>query len=200
MTRPMSDADSDSAPEDVTFMEARDDALEQIKTVQKAAMEKKKVKKEQNKRKQEMMKEQKEKKKKKLVKLESKKLPTDLLDVLSDTANIEKGDAGGREKKQTNKKTTFFEEEDFFGDDDEDEEGETNSGDFIALETVRTNFKVVSEKDLGTSSFRMSQATGFREKMLFGSRVRREPHMKQQLCQQKILAGGKGVRVKVALS
>ena len=39
-----------------------------------------------------------------------------------------------------------------------------------------------------------------REKMLFGSRVRREPHRKQQLRQQKILAGGKGVRVKAALS
>ena len=156
----MSDEDSDSAPEDVTFKEARDDALEQIKTVQNAAMEKKKVKKEQNKRKQEMMKEQKEKKKKKLAKLESKKLPTDFLNELSDTANIEKEDGEGTEKKPTNKKTTFMEEEDFFGDDDEDEEGA--SGDFIALETERTNFKVVSKKDLGSSSFRSSQAAGFR--------------------------------------
>ena len=162
MTRPMSDEDSDSAPEDVTFKEARDDALEQIKTVQNAAMEKKKVKKEQNKRKQEMMKEQKEKKMKKLAKLESKKLPTDFLNELSDTANIEKEDVEGREKKPTNKKTTFTEEEDFFGDHDEDEEGVTNSGDFIALETERTNFKVVSKKDLGSSSFRSSQAASFR--------------------------------------
>ena len=191
MGRPVSDEESDSAPEDINFQDAKDDALEQIKTVQEAAKEKKKVRKELNKRKLEVLKEQKQIKKQKLAKLESKKLPADFLNELSETASQD----DNVEVTASNKKITFVEdEEDFF-----EENIKDSNDDFIALETDGTDFKVVTKKDLSKSkSFQASEAMSFRDKMLFGSRVRREPFQKQQMRKIKQQAGGGNVRVRAS--
>merc|ERR1712215_35807 len=87
MTRPPTDEESDSAPEDIAFHEAKEEALEQIKTVSEAIKEKKKIRKEHNKRKQDLLEEQRKKKKQKLDELEARKLPTDVLNSLTDRAS-----------------------------------------------------------------------------------------------------------------
>ena len=55
--------DSDSAPEDVAFTDAKSDALAHLKTVSEAAKQKKKLRKEQIKKRQENLAEQKQMKK-----------------------------------------------------------------------------------------------------------------------------------------
>jgi len=180
MTRPASDEDSDSAPEDIAFQDAKNDALEQIKTVSEAAKQKKKIRKEANKRKLEVLAEQKQKKLKKIKDLESKKLPEFFLDTLDDEAPVPEKKVVNVGKRE-NTKITF--------DEDLDSDGETE--DFIALETDATDFKVVTRKDLNSSKFKSSEAYNFREKMLFGSRVKREPFKKQSLQREKLKAGGK---------
>ena len=74
--------DSDSAPEDVAFQDAKDDALAHLKTVSQAALQKKKLRKEVIKKRQEKLTEQKEAKRRKLADLESKKLPSSVLEDL----------------------------------------------------------------------------------------------------------------------
>jgi len=184
MTRPASDEDSDSAPEDIAFQDAKNDALEQIKTVSEAAKQKKKIRKEANKRKLEVLAEQKQKKLKKIKDLESKKLPEFFLDTLDDEAPVPEKKVVNVGKRE-NTKITF--------DEDLDSDGEANieTEDFIALETDTTDFKVVTRKDLNSSKFKSSEAYNFREKMLFGSRVKREPFKKQSLQREKLKAGGK---------
>merc|ERR1712098_349119 len=137
-----------------------------------------------------LLEEQKKIKKKKLEELESRKLPTDILESLEDGVDEdEKETQKITEKKVQNKKITFddFEE---FEDDDDVEEGE----DFISLETEQTDFKVVTNKDLVSMKFQSSPAVNFREKMLFGSRVKREPFKNQQLRKKKMAEGGRNIR------
>ena len=62
----MSDEEGDSAPEDITFKEARNEALEQLKTVKEAVNEKKKERKEKIRKRQAILKEQKGKKQEEL--------------------------------------------------------------------------------------------------------------------------------------
>ena len=64
------DEDSDSAPEDITFNDAKNDALEQMKIVSEAAKQKKELRKEVNKKRQKVLDEQKQK----IVKKEVEKL------------------------------------------------------------------------------------------------------------------------------
>ena len=163
MTRPMSEEEGDSAPEDVTFKEARNEALEQLKTVKEAVSEKKKERKEKIRKRQAILKEQKEKKLRRLAKLESKKLPVDFLQNLSDTkpGSIDVGEEeGGAEEEpqpMRNKKTLFRDKEES----SEDEEVDMDSADFLALDTEQTQFKVLTSTDLGGSSFKLSEASTF---------------------------------------
>merc|ERR1711963_419168 len=130
---------------------------------------------------------QKKKKVKKLKDLESKKLPEFILDSISAEESVPE------EKvivdKRENSKITFHDE---YGSDDENEyEGiENNSEDYIALETDATKFKVVTKRDLNSSKFKSSEAYNFREKMLFGSRVKREPYKAQMLKRNKVKVCG----------
>jgi len=187
MTRPASEEDSDSAPEDISFKDAKNDALEQIKTVSEAAREKKKYRKEVNKRKQEFLAEQKREKQAKLNEIDSKKLPDFILNSISDEAEVSQ--TIDRKIKE-NKKTTF--EKDY---DSENYESVSNTEDFIALETDSTDFKVVSKKDLNSSKFKSSEAFNFRERMLFGNRVKREPYKHQIRKREKLIACGKNKHV-----
>ena len=157
----MSEEEGDLAPEDVTFKEARNKALEQLKTVKEAVTEKKKERKEKIRKRQAILKEQKEKKLRRLAKLESKKLPVDFLQNLSDTkpGSIDVGEEDGAEEEpepMRNKKTLFRDEES-----SEDEEVDMDSADFLALDTEQTQFKVLTSTDLGGSSFKLSEASPF---------------------------------------
>jgi len=185
------DEDSDSAPEDITFNDAKNDALEQMKIVSEAAKQKKELRKEVNKKRQKILDEQKQKKVKKIKNLESKKLPEFILDSISAEESVpeEKVIADKRE----NTKITFHDE--FGSDDDKDDEFEKDSENFIALETDATKFKVVTKKDLNSSKFKSSEAFNFREKMLFGSRVKREPYKAQILKRDKMKVCGKAGKV-----
>eukprot|EP00091_Calanus_sinicus_P015496 TRINITY_DN3380_c0_g1_i1.p1 TRINITY_DN3380_c0_g1~~TRINITY_DN3380_c0_g1_i1.p1 ORF type:complete len:235 (+),score=90.89 TRINITY_DN3380_c0_g1_i1:26-706(+) len=193
MGRTDSGEDSDSAPEDIAFNDAKNDALEKIKTVSEAAKEKKKIRREANKKRQEVLKEQKEKKVKKLKDLESKKLPDSFLDTLADeVTSIEPSKKKVNVDKRENTKITFDEG---FDSDEEDMGNRAESEDFIALETDATNFKVVTSRDLNSSKFKSSEAFNFREKMLFGSRIRREPYKNQSLKREKLKVCGKAAKV-----
>jgi len=186
------DEDSDSAPEDITFNDAKNDALEQMKIVSEAAKQKKELRKEVNKKRQKILDEQKQKKVKKIKNLESKKLPEFILDSISAEESVPE------EKvivdKRENTKITFHDE---FGSDDDKviDEFEKDSEDFIALETDATKFKVVTKRDLNSSKFKSSEAFNFREKMLFGSRVKREPYKAQILKRDKMKVCGKAGKV-----
>ena len=203
MTRPMSDEEGDSAPEDITFKEAKNEALEQLKTVKEAVSEKKKERKEKIRKRQAILKEQKEKKLRRLAKLESKKLPEDFLQNLSDTKagsnDVEGGDAVVEEELQPiiNKITMFRDEEES----DQEEVG-PDSADFLALDTEQTKFKVLTSTDLGGAGFKSSEASTFRERMLFGpkSGLRREPHAASQRRQKMLKKAGGDVRVRASNS
>ena len=200
----MSEEEGDSAPEDVTFKEARNKALEQLKTVKEAVSEKKKERKEKIRKRQAILKEQKEKKLRRLAKLESKKLPVDFLQNLSDTkpGSIDVGEEeGGAEEEpqpMRNKKTLFRDKEES----SEDDEVDMDSADFLALDTEQTQFKVLTSTDLGGSSFKSSEASTFRERMLFGSKsgLRREPHAASQRRREMLRKAGGDVRVRASKS
>lgn len=202
MTRPMSDEEGDSAPEDITFKEAKNEALEQLKTVKEAVSEKKKERKEKIRKRQAILKEQKEKKLRRLAKLESKKLPEDFLLNLSDTKagsnDVEGGDAVAEEPQPIRNKITMFRDEE---ESDQEEVG-SDSADFLALDTEQTKFKVLTSTDLGGAGFKSSEASTFRERMLFGpkSGLRREPHAASQRRQKMLKKAGGDVRVKASNS
>merc|ERR1712142_29692 len=185
--------DSDSAPEDIAFGEAKNDALEQMKIVSSAAKQKKELRKEANKRRQKALADQKESKAKKLKYLVSKKLPDFILDTLNDEELVPEKKKINLDKME-NSKITFS--EDFVSDDENGEDGR-ESEDYIALETDITKFKVVTSRDLHSSKFKSSEAFNFREKMLFGSRVKREPYKAQAIKREKLRASGKGGKVGV---
>merc|ERR1712142_244442 len=185
------DEDSDSAPEDITFGEARNDALEQMKIVSSAAKQKKEIRKEANKKRQKVLADQKEIKAKKLRDLEAKKLPDFILDTINDEELVPENKKINLDKKE-NSKITFSEEFE-----NENDEAGRESEDYIALETDVTKFKVVTSRDLNSSKFKSSEAFNFREKMLFGSRVKREPYKAQALKREKLRASGKGGKVGV---
>ena len=184
--------DSDSAPEDIAFTDAKHDALAHLKTVSEAAKEKKKLRKEKIKQRQERLTEQKAIKKQKLEELESKKLPDFVLDNLEEQSNevaekkIEKK-IPTETKKSQNSRIVFDES---LVPSDEDEEADVAADDFIALETKQTDFKVVTNTDLKSSKFTSKDAFSFRDKMLFGGRVKREPHQKKILKQEKLKQAG----------
>ena len=163
--------DSDSAPEDVAFQDAKDDALAHLKTVSEAAQQKKKLRKEVIKKRQEKLTEQKQAKKQKLADLESKKLPSS---VLEDLDGVEDSNKPLSVVKPSNTKLIF---EGNNSDDESDDCTETEeTDDYIALETNKTDFKVVTGKDLRSNNFKFQEASSFRDRMLNGGRVRREPH------------------------
>merc|ERR1712083_139938 len=136
----------------------------------------------------------KKKKERKLKKLESKKLPDFILDSISTEEALPEKKKVIVDKRE-NSKITFQDE--FGGDDGGDEYDETgiDSEDFIALETDATKFKVVTKRDLNSSKFKSSEAFNFREKMLFGSRVKREPYKTQVLKRDKVKVCGKAGKV-----
>ena len=197
--------DEDSAPEDITFKEAKNEALEQLKNVKEAVDEKKKERKEKQRKRQAILKEQKEKKLRKLAKMESKKLPEDFLQNLSDDTKVS-GDVYRDQEKESqqhlkNKRTMFrHEDSDEYAEDLAlDQEG---SADFLALDTEQTKFKVLTSSDLGSADFKSSQAATFRERMLFGSKsgLRREPHAASQRRKEMLKKAGADVRVRACKS
>merc|ERR1712083_1290736 len=136
----------------------------------------------------------KKKNERKLKKLESKKLPDFILDSISTEEALPEKKKVIIDKRE-NSKITFQDE--FGGDDGGDGYDETgiDSEDFIALETDATKFKVVTKRDLNSSKFKSSEAFNFREKMLFGSRVKREPYKTQVLKRDKLKVCGKAGKV-----
>ena len=105
------DEDSDSAPEDITFNDAKNDALEQMKIVSEAAKQKKELRKEVNKKRQKILDEQKQKKVKKIKNIESKKLPAFILDSISAEESVPEEKI--IEDKRENTKITFHDEQGF---------------------------------------------------------------------------------------
>ena len=181
------DSDSDSAPEDVAFKDAKEDAMAHLKTVSEVAKQKKKLRKEQIKRRQEHLAEQKQVKKQKLEELETKKLPFSVLDDLEETGADEQESQTKTKPAVTNARIVFDDQKSLSEDENEDAVHDgSGSEDFIALKTNRTNFKVVTSTDLKSSKFKSSEAYNFRDKMLFGSRVRREPHKNLILRNEKL--------------
>lgn len=188
---PKHEEDSDSAPEDIAFKDAKSDALAHLKTVSEAAKHKKKLRKDQIKKRQDALAEQKQIKKQKLDELESKKLPTDVLNDLEDGTEENTGDdkilkipkVDDVQSSSGNSRIVFDEQEDGDVEDNDNDE-------FIALSTENTDFKVVTSTDLKSSSFKSKDAYSFRERMLYGDRVRREPHKNQRLRQEKLKVTG----------
>merc|ERR1712130_875257 len=176
--------DSDSAPEDVTFKDAKTDALEHLKTVSEAAKNKKKLRKEQIKKRQEYLSEQKQLKQQKLQEFDAKKLPSSVLDDLEDSSETPVVDLELK-NTQVNSRIVFDNQND-----DEEIESQDDIDDFIALSTNATDFKLVSSKDLKSSKFKSSDAFSFRDRMLYGGRVRREPYQNQQMRKQKLKVSG----------
>ena len=182
--------DSDSAPEDVAFTDAKSDALAHLKTVSEAAKQKKKLRKEQIKKRQENLAEQKQIKKQKLEELESKKLSLDVLDDLKEVNQTEATSTTGkivteRIPEPENTRIVFNDEAE-----NEDDENDSESEDFIALKTSQTDFKVVTSTDLKSSSFTSKDVYSYRERMLYGNRVKREPHTNKQRQQEKLNVTG----------
>merc|ERR1712227_541059 len=110
--------------------------------------------------------------------IKSKKLPDFVLDNLEEQSN-EVTEKEIEKKIPTETKTSqnsriVFDEP--LVPSDEDEEADVAADDFIALETKQTDFKVVTNTDLQSSKFTSKDAFSFRERMLFGGRVKREPH------------------------
>ena len=174
--------ESDSAPEDIAFKDAKSEALGHLKTVADAAKEKKKVRKEAAKRKQAFLADQKMKRMKRQAMLSTKRLPSDVLENLSKEPKVSCTGSGAAIGTEANTKIKF---------DDVDENEEDSSSDFLALETERTNFKVVTSGDLRSAQFRPADAISFRERMLFSSgRVRRAPHSQNLLRRQKLRIAG----------
>ena len=190
------DSDSDSAPEDVAFKDAKEDAMAHLKTVSEVAKQKKKLRKEQIKRRQEHLAEQKQVKKQKLEELETKKLPFSVLDDLEGTGADEQESQTKTKPAVTNSRIVFDDQKSLSEDENEDAVHDgSGSEDFIALKTNRTDFKVVTSTDLKSSKFKSSEAYNFRDKMLFGSRVRREPHKNQILRKEKLKVTGLSKKV-----
>ena len=190
------DSDSDSAPEDVAFKDAKEDAMAHLKTVSEVAKQKKKLRKEQIKRRQEHLAEQKQVKKQKLEELETKKLPFSVLDDLEETGADEQESQTKTKPAVTNSRIVFDDQKSLSEDENEDAVHDgSGSEDFIALKTNRTNFKVVTSTDLKSSKFKSSEAYNFRDKMLFGSRVRREPHKNLILRNEKLKVTGLSKKV-----
>ena len=192
-----SSSGSDSAPEDVSFQTAKDAALETIKQAAKVVKDGKDKKREQRKRKQEFFNEQKMKKMAKMRELEKKKLPETVLENLpctEETGSENSSSVGiavtvkkDKEKAKTNRVKKFPEEVD-----------ENDPDSFIPLDSAEggTEFSVMSLKDVKQKKTASAAAAEFRNNMLFGSRVRREPVANRIHRQKKLAASGKTSFVK----
>ena len=182
--------DSDSAPEDIAFKDAKSDALAQLKTVSEAAKQKQKLKKDQIKKRQDALAEQKQIKKQKLDELESKKLPADVLNDLEEGTEEDAGDNKNMKIPKVDDVQSSGNSRIVFNEQEDGDVGDSDNDDFIALSTEKTDFKVVTSTDLRSSSFKSKDAYSFRERMLYGDRVRREPHKNQRLRQEKLKVTG----------
>merc|ERR1712010_45990 len=154
-----------------------------------AAKHKKKLKKDQIKKRQDVLAEQKQIKKQKLDELESKKLPTDVLNDPKEGSEDQGGDKNLKIPKVDDVQSSGNSRIVF----DEQDEGDVEDNDndeFIALSTDKTDFKVVTSTDLKSSSFKSKDAYSFRERMFYGDRVRREPHKNKRLKQEKLKVTG----------
>ena len=186
---PKHEEDSDSAPEDIAFKDAKSDALAHLKTVSEAAKHKKKLKKDQIKKRQDVLAEQKQIKKQKLDELESKKLPTDVLNDLEEGSE-DTGDDKNLKIPKVDDVQSSGNSRIVFDEQDEGDVEDNDNDEFIALSTDKTDFKVVTSTDLKSSSFKSKDAYSFRERMLYGDRVRREPHKSKRLKQEKLKVTG----------
>merc|ERR1711874_63625 len=175
-------------------------ALETIKQAAKVVKDGKEKKREQRKRKQEFFNEQKMKKMAKMKELEKKKIPETILENLpcTEESGSENSSIVGRiaatvrtdkEKIRTNRVKKFSEEVD---------ENDPDPDSFIPLDSAEggTEFSVLSLKDTQQKKSASAAAAEFRNNMLFGSRVRREPVTNRIHRQKKLAASGKTSFVK----
>ena len=64
------------------------------------------------------------------------------------------------------------------------------------MDASSTQFNIVTKKDLNSDKYRSSEAWNFREKMLFGSRIRREVHSQKSIQKMKQVSV-KGTKISV---
>lgn len=131
-------------------------------------------KRERMKKRREFFKEQKEKKLARMKELDTQKLPDDFLASLPSTAAI-KTPITGEKSNETRKSQSVKK---VFNSDHEDSDQE-NTGGFIALETDRTDFRVMSNRDLARTG-KNAEAFSFREKMLFNTKRLKRVTVQQQ--------------------
>merc|ERR1711915_189913 len=165
--------DSDSAPEDVSFQTAKDQALDNLRGAAQAVRDLKEKKKEARKRKSDFLKDQKAKKLARLKELEGKKLPDALLASIAETTPEEKTAVETEVAEPENKIKTF-------ASDDEEENGSGSGGDdSVVVDVGSTQFNIVTPRDLAKAKFKSSTAWGFKQQMLYGSRVPRQDQAKK---------------------
>merc|ERR1711874_905977 len=189
-----SGSDSGSAPEDVSFQTAKDAAMETIKQAARVLRDEKDKKREQRKRKQEFFQEQKMKKMARMKKLEKKKLPDTFLENLPCSEGTgSEASTGETQDDKKDKNVKINNNVKKFPEVSENLSDAENDGDsFIPLkESSGTQFSVMSLKDVKSRYTASASAAEFRNKMLFGSRVRREPVKNRMYRQQKLVASGK---------
>merc|ERR1712221_39834 len=131
----------------------------------------------------EYLSEQKQLKQQKLQEFDAKKLPSSVLDDLEDSSETPEVDLESK-NTQVNSRIVFDNQND--DEEIESQDDIDDSDDFIALSTNATDFKLVSSKDLKSSKFKSSDAFSFRDRMLYGGRVRREPYQTQQIRNHKL--------------
>jgi hypothetical protein len=130
-----------------------------------------------------------------LEELEKKKLPESVLNNLPCTEEASEeittdADSVKEEEKSVpqNSIRTFSEDE---GSEDLDD-----SQNFLSLNTEGTEFSVKSQKDLRSKQTFSKNAQDFRQNMLDGSRINREPVQVRRNRQQKALLSGKNKLIK----
>merc|ERR1711890_49995 len=151
--------------------------------------------KEKIKRKQDFLSEQKQKKMARLKEMEKKKLPESVLNNLPCTEEAPEEITTDPESAKEPEKALPQNSIRTFSDNEESEDGE-NSSDFLSLNTESTDFLVKSQKDLRVNKTCSTNALNFRQNMLYGSRIKREPIQVRRNRQQKVSLSGKNQLVR----
>ena len=111
-----------------------------------------------------------------LKELESKKLPESLLNSLS-SQPAEPETEESTEVDSANKIKTF--------NSDSDGSEEVEDDDSRVIEAGATEFHIMTNRDLNSDKLKNSTAWSFKQKMLYGDRVKREPHKQKFVQNQK---------------
>jgi len=163
----------DSAPEEVSFKNAQEEALYNIEGAAQAVRDQKEKQRQIRKRRAEVRKDEKEKKLAKLADLESKKLSGDFLESIAPTTPADTPSATNYNRIKSFECESAGETE---------EELDAKEEEDSVLDAGATHFNVVSSKEiLKDSKHRSNNAWDFKQSMMFGSGVAREPHHKKQV-------------------